>query len=234
MSRVLKTGINQITQSFGNNGHTGTDIVKKTNQLDYIVTHSQGTVVMTQTGQKNNPGSAGNASYGNFVKIKHPNGYFTLYAHLDSVSVKTGQNVSKGQTIGFMGNTGNSYGAHLHFEVRNQLDNNLNSNLYVDSDLPNLPTEEDMTKAEVEKIVHESVAMMAGRLTQAEEELVKLKKTYAFIEDVPEWYREAVEYYVATGIIKGKGIHGGKVLLDLTPTECRMVTIMYRITRGDY
>jgi len=56
--------------------------------------------------------------YGNLVAIDHQNGYLTLYAHLSGFNVTCGQSVSQGQTIGFCGSTGNSTGAHLHFEVR--------------------------------------------------------------------------------------------------------------------
>ena len=57
-------------------------------------------------------------SYGNYVLIAHYNGLYTLYAHLSSRSVSTGQTVSQGQVIGAVGSTGNSTGPHLHFEVR--------------------------------------------------------------------------------------------------------------------
>jgi murein DD-endopeptidase MepM/ murein hydrolase activator NlpD len=55
--------------------------------------------------------------YGNFVVIDHGNGKMTLYGHLDSVSVQTGQSVAQGQIIGAQGSTGYSSGPHLHFEV---------------------------------------------------------------------------------------------------------------------
>ena len=66
--------------------------------------------------------------YGNYIIINHGNGLKTLYAHLDSVSVKQGQSVSRGQTIGIMGSTGNSTGIHLHFEVHlnGQIQNPIN------------------------------------------------------------------------------------------------------------
>lgn len=56
--------------------------------------------------------------YGNLVAIDHQNGYLTLYAHLNGFNIACGQSVSQGTVIGFCGSTGNSTGAHLHFEVR--------------------------------------------------------------------------------------------------------------------
>ena len=59
-----------------------------------------------------------NGGYGNMVMIDHGNGYQTLYAHLSSVSAACGQSVYSGTYIAAVGSTGNSTGAHLHFEVR--------------------------------------------------------------------------------------------------------------------
>lgn len=58
--------------------------------------------------------------YGNVVMIEHPNGYATVYAHMIMTYATEGEYVSKGQLIGFVGNTGNSFGDHCHFEVRYQ------------------------------------------------------------------------------------------------------------------
>lgn len=58
-----------------------------------------------------------NSTYGNCVRISHGNGYRTLYAHLSQINVTQGQAVSKGQQIGLSGNTGRSFGPHLHLEI---------------------------------------------------------------------------------------------------------------------
>ncbi len=56
--------------------------------------------------------------YGKCVDIDHGNGIVTRYAHLDSINVKEGESVSQGAVLGTSGNTGNSTGPHLHFEIR--------------------------------------------------------------------------------------------------------------------
>lgn len=62
--------------------------------------------------------SGWNGGYGNYVVIKHANGTQTLYAHTSSNTVGVGAYVGSGETIAYVGNTGKSTGAHLHFEVR--------------------------------------------------------------------------------------------------------------------
>ncbi len=85
--------------------HTGTDIGAAYGAS--IVAANSGTVTL----------AGWNSGYGNCVIIDHGGGRATLYAHMSSYSVSTGQTVQRGQQIGKVGSTGNSTGPHLHFEV---------------------------------------------------------------------------------------------------------------------
>lgn len=80
------------------------------------------TVVAAADGTVRTAANQGSANgYGNLVKIEHAGGYFTFYAHLSSMAVTQGQTVSRGQSIGALGNTsrpGNNISPHLHYEVR--------------------------------------------------------------------------------------------------------------------
>jgi murein DD-endopeptidase MepM/ murein hydrolase activator NlpD len=63
-------------------------------------------------------GGGDGPAYGNAIVVKHANGTYTQYAHLSKVNVRIGETVKTGETIARSGNTGNSSGPHLHFEIR--------------------------------------------------------------------------------------------------------------------
>ncbi|MFI9648710.1 M23 family metallopeptidase [Streptomyces sp. NPDC052040] len=63
-------------------------------------------------------GAGDGAAYGNAIVLKHADGTYSQYAHLSRIDVRPGQSVATGQRIGLSGNTGNSSGPHLHFEIR--------------------------------------------------------------------------------------------------------------------
>ncbi|GGU51609.1 M23 family metallopeptidase [Lentzea flava] len=73
-------------------------------------------VVASAAGKVSRVENRGNESYGRWIEINHGGGWATRYAHLSSQNVSVGQQVSIGQKIGKVGNTGGSTGAHLHFE----------------------------------------------------------------------------------------------------------------------
>ena len=124
-TRVLEADT-YMTQPYHKNGakgydydHYGVDLVGFNGTrtiLSWVLAHSSGRVVEVRgdcTGFEYN-------SYGNYVKLLHDDGSFSLYAHLayGTVQVTYGQIVKQGQRLGYMGNTGTSYGGHLHFELR--------------------------------------------------------------------------------------------------------------------
>ena len=133
-TREIQGGLCEITQEYKGTAHNGIDIVNQGYTLGYITAHSDGVVV----GCRNNCNGFEKGSYGNYVKIKHDNGYYTLYGHMayNTVRVSVGQRVSKGEILGYMGNTGYSFGGHLHFEVRNPSDVRIDPTPYLDADLP--------------------------------------------------------------------------------------------------
>ncbi len=88
-------------------GHLGIDIAAGTGTP--VWTADSGVVVFA---------GWSNGGYGNLVMLDHGNGWQTVYAHLSSVRVGCGQSVGQGETLGAAGSTGNSTGAHLHFETR--------------------------------------------------------------------------------------------------------------------
>ena len=138
--RVLQSGVCAITCSYNKDNHKGIDLVnvdsKGTHILGWIVAHSDGVVVELRINCK---GYEGNGSYGNYVKIKHDDGYYTLYAHMQygTIKVSKGQRVKRTQVLGFMGATGFVTAGHLHWEVRNKKDERINPTPYLNKDLPN-------------------------------------------------------------------------------------------------
>jgi len=77
-----------------------------------IYAAADGTVIVARAGSWSRGGN-----YGNYVVINHPNGTQTLYAHQTYYVVTVGEDVKKGQLIGYVGMTGDATGPHLHFEV---------------------------------------------------------------------------------------------------------------------
>ena len=100
-------GYTYITCYYGDDGHRGIDIAGSGIYGEPIVAAAGGTVAY----------SGWMDSYGYCVFIDHGDGYSTRYAHASALACSAGDTVSAGQTIAYVGSTGNSTGPHLHFEV---------------------------------------------------------------------------------------------------------------------
>ena len=152
--RVLESKKCTITQGC-KSSHIAVDLVKEGYKLDNITAHSAGKVV--QVISNCNINTSGESKYGstkkdannpgNMVKIDHGNGYYTRYLHLayNTVKVKVGDTIKSGKVIGYMGNTGYSFGGHLHFELWEN-GKKIDPTPYLNKDLPNVtpdtPTKE--------------------------------------------------------------------------------------------
>ncbi|MER5477201.1 M23 family metallopeptidase [Streptomyces sp. NPDC002734] len=107
----------KLSASFAQNGgmwahkHSGQDFAVPTGTKVFAV--HEGTVV-----KAGGWGAGDGPAYGNAVVIKHGNGTYSQYAHLSKVQVSVGEKVNTGEQIALSGNTGNSSGPHLHFEIR--------------------------------------------------------------------------------------------------------------------
>ena len=108
-------GFTKITSYFGNRPqygyHRGIDIAGANVYRAKIVSAEDGVVIRA------NRTDTWGSGWGYYVMIDHGDGYATQYAHCDEILVNVGDHVKRGDPIALVGNTGDSYGAHLHFEV---------------------------------------------------------------------------------------------------------------------
>lgn len=108
---LIKPISGSVTSRFGSrwgSTHKGVDIGAPKGTK--IKAAASGTVVTSSMGY--------NGGYGNYMVISHGNGIETAYGHCSALYVKVGQKVSQGEVIGAVGNTGRSFGNHLHLEIR--------------------------------------------------------------------------------------------------------------------
>ena len=102
------TSTNYNITSAYSNGHPAIDIITTDGNLNVYAASSG--VIITDSYKWDG---------GNYLVLQQDNGYYTLYCHLSSKTVTTGQRVEKGQIIGIMGRTGYATGVHLHYSVWN-------------------------------------------------------------------------------------------------------------------
>jgi len=124
IDRVINESSKRITASYGHysNGtpHNGIDLGFRANEEENkVYANSKGVVYEVQDGLDRDIRATGKATWGNFVLVEHPNGMFSRYAHLlkGSIAVKSGDVVNENTFLGIIGDSGITYGRHLHFEV---------------------------------------------------------------------------------------------------------------------
>ncbi len=134
-----------ITSYYGMRNHPVDGVYKMHKGIDISGKEGVTNVIASRSGkvvEMNNNCTPGNKNcgygYGNYIKIMHPDGMYTFYAHLhkDSMRVSVNDEVLQGQLIAKVGNTGNTTGPHLHFEVRTSSVTRVNPLNYVDPTNP--------------------------------------------------------------------------------------------------
>lgn len=106
--------LTRYVETQGIHGYNGVDLAAPSGTP--VMASAAGEVIIAKEGGYN-------GGYGSYVVIQHDNGSQTLYSHLSKVSTYGGATVQQGQVIGYVGSTGRSTGAHLHFEIRNGIKN---------------------------------------------------------------------------------------------------------------
>lgn len=214
-SHVLENMQEVITNDY-TNYHQAVDIVANGNNTDDVVAIGDGVVEMVVKDFKyTNHNTKGTDTYGNFVKIKHETGKKTLYAHLKhgSIDVDKGQAIIKGQKIGSMGQTGNAYGAHLHFEVRNQDESHENPNDYLNGnktvELEKQELQEEVAETKEEKSTE--IIKEADEKTNEIKEVDEIKEPEEKEETINEEEKNESEIETPTYL------HG--VISDSNPKE---------------
>ncbi|CAH0532731.1 hypothetical protein VST7929_00576 [Vibrio stylophorae] len=107
---------NRLSSSFGTRVHPVTH--KRQRHLGIDLTCKRGTDIIAPADGVIELARKSKQGYGNLIKMRHSFGFMTMFAHMHEFKVKSGQFVKKGTVLGTCGNSGNSTGPHLHYEVR--------------------------------------------------------------------------------------------------------------------
>lgn len=155
---LLKSPLNfkRISSGFGGRKHPISGNWKTHKGIDLAA--STGTPVES-VGDGTVISAGRNGGYGNYILIRHTQGYETAYAHLSKINVKKGQRVTQGQLIGAVGTTGNSTGPHLHYEMHK-------NGKVIDPFNSQVPKEEpisDDLRPQLEKMVAEYQSQVVGK-----------------------------------------------------------------------
>ena len=191
----------------GNSAHKGFDCVRWTGYMNVatIVAFDTGTVYAVCKNVTGTDTVNPNNSAGNYVCIRHENGYTTKYFHLAYKSIpsniKVGTVVSKGQKIGYMGSTGNSTGAHLHFQV-----------------------EKDGIPVDPKPFLIEGKPFVNPVVIERPEET---EDTIKLDNDPSEWAQEAVEWSISNNILRGDDKGNYKLHSECTREEAMVLLERY-------
>lgn len=114
---VIESEFDRVTSSFGLRHSPIDERIHYHEGIDLTTDPSFGAILATAPGTVSGVWEK-HPRYGRIVYIEHANGFSTRYAHMSRISVRYGEEVDKGQVIGYIGGSGLSDGVHLHYEIR--------------------------------------------------------------------------------------------------------------------
>lgn len=238
----------RVTQAFGR-GHGGMDICPLPDESGDVYAVADGVVSMVvnlNVHYSEQLKANRTREWGTFIKISSPN-FVAFYCHLKYLSpiVKVGDKVSAGQKIAFYGNTGYSFGAHLHLEIRDNFGGYIYSTPVVtlipnelgiyknqkdEENEPMTPEEKkyyDSEIAELSKYAKENDMNIKGIQAVIDSQNYQFRNI-AEIKEKMSWAAEAIDELVADGFISGVAEDN----LGLTANEIRMLVIIHRIYKA--
>lgn len=236
MSEILTPykGKYKVTQPFKMGVHNGIDLVGMENKTLYAICDGYIGTSTIITDRHNRTWQ-----WGNYVKLIADNddevddGLLIYYCHLSKRLVEKGQRVKKGDPIGIEGNTGYSFGAHLHFEIRDR-DNKVKSviNTPEVTGIPNVKgtyyeSEEELMSKEYDEL-KAICDKQSKQIAQQQKEIAAIKAQnpiYNKLEDIPDWGRKSVEKAISRGYVKGSSESD----LNLPETMVREIVILDRM-----
>lgn len=224
----------RVTQPFKQGTHNGMDLVGDDDKTVYAICDGYiGTsTIITDKSNKT-------WRWGNYVKLVSDNddetddGLLIYYCHLSKRLVTKGQKVKKGDPIGIMGNTGYSFGAHLHFEIRDR-DNKVKTIINTPdvTEIPNVKGKYESEEAELMSKEYNELKTMiekqAQQIATQQAEIASLKSQnpiYRTIDSVPSWGKDSIKKAINKGYLKG----ASKSDLNLPETMVRELVILDRM-----
>ena len=160
--------------------------------------------------------------WGNYIAVVGDDQHVVYYCHMSQRIANVGDRVEVGDIIGVEGNTGYSFGSHLHLEVRTSTNQQVNAADYIG--VPNIV-------GTYNNIIEEDEDMTVERF---EELFLQMRKEKLQDNDSSTWSKEAREWAVSTGLIKGSGYaedgQPNGMWEDLMTRE-QLVTVLYRFAQ---
>lgn len=168
-------------------------------------------------------------SYGNYITVKALDGKYHWFCHLSSVTCNEGQKISRTTKIGVMGNTGNSTGKHLHFEIRNS------SNKYADNinpagymGIPNAVGSYDSNNYQIGSTNSSSSNANIGELKTLNHN-TNLRKAPTTSADIIDLYiPDTTLYILESNVAQADGYTWDKVRIRVTGAEGYMINKNYK------